>query len=412
MQSTDVAIVGAGQAGLAMSACLSRHGIDHVLFERGAVAERWKSTTWDTLTMLTPNWMNVLPHGPSAGVPADGFMSRHQLVRYLEDYARVSRAPVLATTEVLSVSADGAGYRVLTSADEWRVRAVVIATGQCDRPALPARARVAGKIFSLHSSQYRRNADLPDGGVLVVGASSSGVQIADELHDAGREVVLAVGRHTSLPRRYRGQDIFVWLARMGILSQRSSEVPDLSAAKRQPSLQLAGRTGGSDVGLAALQRKGIRLAGRFAGCDSGSAIFADDLAETVAAATVKRNRLLQSIDAFASSAGETGRWKHAVSDPQTGEAPRTLSFAGENIRTIVWATGFRRSFPWLHLNVLTPDGEIDHRDGVTRIPGIYALGFRFLRKRDSNFIGGVGTDAVALSHHVAGYLRQAGREAA
>ena len=183
MQSIDVAIVGAGQAGLAMSACLSRLGIDHVLFERGTIAERWKSTTWDSLTMLTPNWMNVLPHGAAAGVAADGFMSRRELVRYLEAYACANGAPVLAGTEVLSVSADGSGYRVLTSAGEWTARALVIATGQCDRPALPALARAGGSSFSLHSSQYRRECDLPAGGVLVVGASSSGVQIADELRE-------------------------------------------------------------------------------------------------------------------------------------------------------------------------------------------------------------------------------------
>lgn len=412
MQSTDVAIVGAGQAGLAMSACLSRLGIDHVLFERGTVAERWKSTTWDSLTMLTPNWMNVLPHGPAACEHADGFMSRHQLVRYLEAYARENDAPVVTGTEVLSLSADGSSYRLLTGAGAWSASAVVIATGQCDRPALPAHARAEAGVHSLHSSGYRREGDLPAGGVLVVGASSSGVQIAAELRDAGRDVVLSVGRHTSLPRRYRGHDIFVWLERLGILSQRSSEVPDLAAAMRQPSLQLAGRPNGADVGLGTLQRKGIRLAGRLAGFGSGGAVFADDLADTVSVAAVKRSRLLRSIDALADPAGTAGVWQRTPSGPDTAKALRTLSFARENVGTIVWATGFRRSFPWLHVPVLTAEGEIDHRDGVTSVPGVYALGYRFLRKRDSNFIGGVGTDAVALSHHVAGYLRQRSRQAA
>ena len=411
MQTTDVAIVGAGQAGLAMSACLSRLGIDHVLFERGTIAERWKSTSWDSLTMLTPNWMNVLPYGTAAGVASDGFMSQRELVRYLEAYACANQAPVLAGTEVISVSAAGSGYRVLTSAGEWTARALVIATGQCDRPALPASARLGGS-FSLHSSQYRRESDLPAGGVLVVGASSSGVQIAEELRAAGRDVVLSVGRHTSLPRRYRGLDIFVWLARMGVLSQRASEVPDLRAALRQPSLQLAGRPDGADVGLAALQQRGVRLAGRLAGCSGSRVAFADDLAESVAAAASKRIRLLRSIDAFdGSEDGAEGRHRPAC-DPDTASAPASLSLAREGIGTIVWATGFRRSFPWLQLPVLAADGEIDHREGVTSLPGVYALGYRFLRKRDSNFIGGVGSDAVALSHHVAGFLRQTRRQAA
>ena len=412
MQSIEVAIVGAGQAGLAMSACLSKLGIEHVLFERGAIAERWKTTAWDSLTMLTPNWMNVLPYGAPAGDAPDGFMSRSRFVRYLEAYARENGAPVVAGANVLSVSADGRCYRVLTSAGEMLARALVIATGQCDRPALPAQARLAGGPYSLHSSQYRRERDLPAGGVLVVGASSSGVQIADELRDAGRDVVLSVGRHTSLPRRYRGQDIFVWLARMGILSQGASEVPDLPAALRQPSLQLAGRREGADVGLAALQQKGVRLAGRLAGCSEAEAAFAGDLAETVAAAASRRTRLLRSIDAFAGSADAAAGRRCADSDPDTASAPGSLAFAREGIRTIVWATGFHRSFPWLHLPVLTAAGEIEHRDGITSLPGVYALGYRFLRKRDSNFIGGVGTDAVALSHHVAGFLRQARRQAA
>ena len=412
MQSTDVAIVGAGQAGLAMSACLSRLGIDHLLFERGTIAERWKSTTWDSLAMLTPNWMNALPHGPAAGGAADGFMSRDQLVRYLEDYASQNEAPVLAGTEVLSVTSAGGSYRVLTSRGEWTARALVIATGQCDLPALPAPARAAGGFFSLHSSQYRREVELPAGGVLVVGGSSSGVQIADELIRAGRDVVLSVGRHTSLPRRYRGQDIFVWLARMGILSQRSSEVPDLAAAMRQPSLQLAGRPAGGDVDLATLQRKGVRLAGRLSDCGEGNVVFADDLGETVAAAALKRKRLLASIDAFIDPAAEAPACPKDAPEPECSGALKSLSLARENIGTVIWATGYRRHFPWLHLPVLTAEGEIRHRDGITAAAGVYALGYRLLRKRDSNFIGGVGTDAVALSNHVAGYLRHTGRKAA
>ncbi len=412
MQSTDVAIIGAGQAGLALSACLSRLGIDHILFERGTIAQRWKSTTWDSLTTLTPNWMNVLPHGPVVAGDADGFCSKHALVQYLEDYARINGAPVQAGTEVLSVRAGGPGYHLRTARGAWAARSLVIATGQCDRPALPAMARSAGSACKLHSSEYRRADDLPAGGVLVVGASSSGVQIADELCRSGRSVTLAVGKHTSVPRRYRGEDIFVWLARMGMLSQRWFEVPDLTAALRQPSLQLSGRIEDADVGLAALQSKGVRLTGRLIDIDGDTAIFADDLAVSVAAATEKRLRLLQSIDAFASSPDDAHTRQQALQAPQADKASGSIGLAGEGIRTIVWATGFCRSFPWLHLPVLTASGEIDQRDGVTSAPGVYALGYRFLRKRDSNFIGGVGTDAIALSDHIAGFLRQSHRQAA
>lgn len=413
MLHVDVAIVGAGQAGLAMSRCLSSRGIDHVIFERGEIAWRWKNTTWDSLRLLTPNWMNVLPSLPYDGNDPDGFMTGRQYVRLLEDYAGRIQAPIFENTEVISVIPAAQGYRIATARGTWNARALVIATGHCDIPVMPSAASALGAgVLSVHSSQYRRPGDLPDGNALVVGASSSGVQIARELRRSGRQVILSVGKHTRLPRTWRGQDIFWWLDRMGILRQKTSEVADLQAAIRQPSLQLVGAPDRSDINLACLQAQGVRLAGRLHAVRGDEIAFSRDLAATIAAADAKQDRLLGEIDRYAGfSTGPESGWPERITIAPDSD-PQRISLKGEGITTIIWATGFTRSFPWLKLPVLSGSGEIENRGGATAMPGVYALGFRFLRKRDSNFIVGAGTDAMAVSRHLAGYLDRTALRAA
>lgn len=413
MLHVDVAIVGAGQAGLAMSRCLSSRGIDHVIFERGEIAWRWKYTTWDSLRLLTPNWMNVLPSLPYDGNDPDGFMTGRQYVRLLEDYAGRIQAPIFENTEVISVIPAAQGYRIATARGTWNARALVIATGHCDIPVMPSAASALGAgVLSVHSSQYRRPGDLPDGNALVVGASSSGVQIARELRRSGRQVILSVGKHTRLPRTWRGQDIFWWLDRMGILRQKTSEVADLQAAIRQPSLQLVGAPDRSDINLACLQAQGVRLAGRLHAVRGDEIAFSRDLAATIAAADAKQDRLLGEIDRYAGfSTGPESGWPERITIAPDSD-PQRISLKGEGITTIIWATGFTRSFPWLKLPVLSGSGEIENRGGATAMPGVYALGFRFLRKRDSNFIVGAGTDAMAVSRHLAGYLDRTALRAA
>jgi putative flavoprotein involved in K+ transport len=388
-------------------------GIEHVLFERGTVAERWKTTTWDSLRMLTPNWMNGLPWQPYDGADPHGFMTRDEVIAFLERYARRFAAPVFCRTNVVAVDAFSGRYRVVTTSGVWRARAVVIATGHCDLAFVPpAAGDLASSITSLHSSQYRAPDALPEGGVLVVGASSSGVQIADELRRAGREVVLSVGRHTRLPRSWRGHDIFWWLTRLGKQSERTRDIIDLAAAMRQPSLQLVGRPDHGNIDLASLQAIGVQLAGRLRHVDGDRLTFADDLDVTVAKADAKLLRILNEIDRFAS--GDVGESRPSIAMIDVGaQAPVTeLALQSRGIRTIIWATGFRRAYPWLRLPVVTGDGEIDHRDGITAMPGVCALGFRLLRKRDSNFLGGVGTDAWEIGSHLARYLGLGERSAA
>ena len=414
MHATDVAVIGAGQAGLAMSTCLSSLGLDHVVFERGGVGARWQSHAWDSLRLLTPNWLNGLPGSPYRGEDPDGFMPKGDFLKRLRGYALSTSAPVLTYTDVLSIEHDRDAFRVSTSRGRWRARAVVVATGHCDVPFIPAVARFVGtKVLSLHSSQYRSPAAIPDGGVLVVGASAAGVQIAEELQRSGRRVTLAVGQHARAPRTWRGRDIFWWMDLAGMLAERTRDLPNPEAAKRQPTLQLAGRPDRANVDLQSLQALGVTLAGRLAAANGTEIAFADDLPSVVASAHAKLERVLARIDAFAGIGRDHQPFEEITRVELSKPAPQSLAIDADNIQAVVWATGYRRSYPWLRIpGAIGVDGDIAHYDGVTAVPGLYALGFRLLRKRDSHFIGGVGSDAATLAQHISSFLRQSATRAA
>jgi putative flavoprotein involved in K+ transport len=404
MQRINTVIIGGGQAGLAMSRCLSDWKIDHVVLERGRTAERWRSQRWDSLRLLTPNWMSRLPGWSYRGSDPDGYMTAREVVDYLAGFAASLPAPVEEQTTVLAVEAAGDGYRVATDRGSWRCDNLVIATGQCDRPRIPGfAAALPGWLHQLAPADYRRPGDLPDGGVLVVGASASGVQLADELHRSGRPVTLAVGRHTRLPRRYRGRDIMWWLEMIGTLGESADNAYDLDRARRQPSLQLAGRPDHADLDLAVLRRRGVTLVGRTTGADGGTVGVAGDLADTTAAADHKLDRLLDRIDRFVARydlhrlVAEPDRPARFTAD----EGPVRIDLRATGIRSVVWATGYRRSYPWLGLPIVDRDGELRHRGGVTPAPGVYVLGLPFLRRRKSNFIDGVGDDARFLAARIA-----------
>ncbi|BCM18730.1 flavin-containing monooxygenase [Mesorhizobium sp. J8] len=408
MRRADVVIIGAGQAGLALSHCLGQAGIDHAVLERGRIGERWRSQSWRSLRLLTPNWLNALPGSPYKGGDPDGFMSKAAFVESLERYAWHWHAPVETNVEVLAAKRTSDGFALRTGAGDWSARAVVVATGHCDRPVIPFSRETLREPLSIHASDYRSPGELPGGGVLVVGASSSGVQIADELARAGRRVVLSVGKHTRLPRTWRGQDIFFWLCAMGLMAQRLEDLANPEGARSQPSLQLAGRPDRADVDLATLQALGVELTGRVQGASDRAIAFAGDLGQHIAAADAKQTRLLDQIDRFA---GATTPYRpERVALPSA--ASERLSLTDGSIRTIIWATGYARSFGWLEPLALGANGELAHQGGITSVPGLYALGFRFLRKRDSNFIGGVGADAEAIAAEISRHLDRNGRKAA
>jgi putative flavoprotein involved in K+ transport len=299
-----------------------------------------------------------------------------------------------------------------TSRGAWDARAVVVATGHCDVPAVPGMARcLSPSIHQLTPSDYRNPDMLPAGGVLVVGASATGVQLADEIRRSGRPVALSVGRHTRLPRRYRGRDIWWWLERTGVLDERAADVSDLRRARGQPSFQLVGRPDGGIIDLGTLRDAGVRLLGRAVGAEGSVLRLRDDLAETAAAAQRALERLLARIDAVADTDGAEPE-HGAARALDVGSSPAALDLEAEGIRTVIWATGFGRNYAWLKVPVLDAAGEIVHAGGVTPSPGLFVLGLRFLRRRRSNFIDGVGLDAAELAGEVLDHLAQPGRIAA
>ena len=403
MPTTDTIVIGAGQAGLAASRCLTDRGVDHVVLERGRVAERWRSERWDSLRLLTPNWMSSLPGWSYTGPDPHGYMTGPEVTAYLQDYADASAAPVHEDSAVQRLGGSGDGFEVVTASATWRSGNVVIATGWSDLPAIPAMAnRLDPAVTQIAPSTYRNPGSLPAGAVLVVGASATGVQLADELAHADRQVVLAVGSHTRLPRRYRGMDIFWWLERIGSLDRTIDEMPDPVAARHEPSLQLVGRPDQRNLDLATLAGDGVQLAGRLTGIDGHRADFGGDLLRTIAIAEVRMRRVLADIDDHIDATGLTAE----VLDPEpqpvvvVDDHIDSLDLDRRGITSVIWATGHRRTYPWLHLPVLDTAGEIRQHRGITPIPGLYVLGQRFQHSRSSNFITGVGRDASFVADHL------------
>ena len=402
MKRISTIIIGAGQAGLAASRCLSERSVPHVVIERGEIANAWRHDRWDSLRLLTPNWQSRLPGFAYSGPNPDGFMTMPEITDYLCDYATASAVPVEARTTVLSVTAEGGGYRVSTDRGDWRCDNLIVATGACNIATVPAvAAGLPDTILQLTPFQYRNPGQLPDGGVLIVGASATGVQLADEIRAAGHDVTLAAGEHIRMPRHYRGLDIQWWMEHAGIHAVTVDEVDDAERARRVPSLQLAGSSERQFLDLNALQRAGVEIVGRFVGISDGIAQFSGSLANHCAMSDLKMNRLLAALDQW----GE-----HQVlcelPPPERFEptacpaAPRlTCDLSRGRFATVIWATGFRPDHSWLHLPVFDAKGRLNHRGGHIA-PGLYALGLPFMRRRNSALIDGVGEDAEWLADHI------------
>jgi putative flavoprotein involved in K+ transport len=409
MKSAEAIVIGGGQAGLAMSRALKDRGIGHVVLERGRIAERWRSNTWASLRMLTPRWMSRLPGWSYSGPDPNGFMSRDEVVDYLDAYASSFHAPVEAGVSVTSVARNGTGYRVASTRGDWWAPNVVLATGHCDLPEVPSfAAGLDRRIVQIVPSRYRRAELLREGGVLIVGASATGVQLAAEIQATGRPVTLAASRHTRLPRRYRGHDIMAWFDATGVLNQNVDQVPNPASSRRAPSLQLIGSDDHRTIDLGVLQEMGVRLAGRAIAAEGGRVRFSNDLDAYVAMSERRLAQQLAAIDAHIRARGLDGALPAAEPMPavRVPEAPAELNLVAEGIRTVIWATGFRRSYPWLQVPVLDPHGEIRQRNGVTPAPGLYVLGQFFQTRRNSSFIDGVGVDARAIARHMERQFRR------
>ena len=415
MRTTTV-VVGAGQGGLAMSHCLTERSIDHVLLERSEAASAWRGQRWDSLRLLTPNWQCRLPGRPYGGDDRDGFMSSSEVADFIASYATEISAPVQSGAPVTSVSRSNGGYRVTTDQDEWLCETVVLASGAFNKAHVPTLAEaVPSSVVMVTPLEYRNPHDLPDGGVLVVGASATGVQLAHEIQLSGRPVTLAVGEHVRGPRVYRGRDIHWWMDVAGVLDERYDEVDDIVRARRVPSMQLAGTDERADFDLNALIGIGVRIVGRLAGLRDGVALFSGSLRNKCELADLKLGRLLNTIDEWATTNG----WDDAVPPPHRFEPSvvpspplLTLDLSRGEIKTIVWASGFRPDYSWLDVDVLDAKGLVRHDGGVVvDSPGMYLIGTPFLRRRKSSFIDGACDDAQDLIVELASFLdRAAGRD--
>jgi putative flavoprotein involved in K+ transport len=402
-------VIGAGHAGLAASRFLTDRSIDHVVLERGDVANSWRRERWDSLRLLTPNWQSRLPGHRYNGPDPDGYMTMSEVIAFISEFASVSRAPVRTNTNVLSLRREGDRYHVATSAGDFRCRSVVIASGACNVPSVPPiRDAAPAAIQHYTPFTYRSPANLPEGGVLVVGPSATGVQLAAEIHRSGRPVTLSVGEHVRLPRTYRGRDVLWWMESSGVWDQKHDQIDDLTRARRLPSPQLVGTPERTTLDLNMLSAMGVRLVGRLAAIRDGRALFSGGLRNLFALADLKMERLLDTFDEWARTNGQGAEAGHPERFEPTRvpqSSPLQIDLRSGEIRSILWATGFRPDYRWLHVPVLDEKGYLQHDGGVIRSsPGMYALGLPVLRRRKSSFIHGVESDARDLIEELSGFL--------
>jgi len=409
MMQTTAVVIGAGHAGLAMSRRLTERSIDHVVLERGEVANSWRTQRWPSLRLLTPNWQTRLPGQRYAGDDPDGYMAVADVVTTITGYARQIGAPVRTATTVHAVRAAPQGFEIQAADEVLCARTVVLATGAANLAATPRVADdVPAPVSSLTPLAYRDPSQLPDGGVLVVGASATGVQLAGEIHRSGHPVTLAVGEHVRLPRTYRGRDIFWWLEATGLLAERYDQIDDLTRARHLPSPQLTGTHEAAMTDLNSLTAQGVRIVGRLGRIIDGLAQFSGSLPNVCALADLKMNRFLNRADEWATTSGLDGelppphRFAPTYVDPRT---PLELDLTSGEITTVLWATGFRPDHTWLDIPVCDRTGRIRHDGGVViDAPGLYVLGLPVLRTRASTYIHGAVTDSQAVASHLHTHL--------
>ena len=408
MRTITTVIIGAGHAGLAMSRCLAERSIDHVVIERGEVANTWRTERWDSLRLLTPNWQRRLPGFGDAGDDPDGFATMAETVDFIDRYAQRIAAPIETGTNVASVRRTETGYLAVTDGKDWHCKTLVIATGACNLPSVPRLANaMPGTIDTVIPQRYRNPDQLRNGGVLIVGAAASGVQLAHEIQRSGHQVVLSVGEHIRAPRTYRGRDIQWWMDAAGVLDQHYQGIDDIDRARRVPSLQLVGSPERATIDLNALQAIGVKVAGRLVGVNETKVQFSGSLRNHCALSDLKLGRLLDTIDEWATMNGLDGEVAepHRLPPTQVDENPMlTLDLASSGIRTVLWATGYKPDYSWLQVPVFDRKGGLRHDGGVVDAPGLYVLGLQFLRRRKSALLDGAGDDAAALSDHLAAFL--------
>ncbi len=409
IEKTDTLVVGAGQAGIAMSEHLSALGIPHLVLERQRIAERWRSERWDSLVCNGPAWHDVFP-GLAFDADPDAFVTKEQVADYFEAYVRKIQAPVRTDVTVHKVvrNLGRPGFTAETSAGVIEARHVVAATGPFQRPLIPAIAPRIPGLNQIHSVQYRNPGALPAGAVLMVGSGSSGVQIAAELREAGRDVYLSVGPHDRPPRRYRQRDFCWWL---GVLGEWDAQT--MKPGMEHVTIAVSGAHGGHTIDFRQLGHLGIQLVGRTRAFDQGVAVFESDLAANIAAGDANYLALLDAADAYAERNGldlpEEPEARQFPVDPACVTQPlRQLDLQQAGVTTIIWATGFAVDYGWLQVDTFDAQGKPLHQRGISREPGVYFIGLPWLSRRGSSFIWGVWHDAKFVADHIGTQRKYAG----
>jgi putative flavoprotein involved in K+ transport len=404
-------VIGAGHAGLAASWFLTRRSIDHLVLERGEVANSWRRERWDSLRLLTPNAQSRLPGFPYQGSDPGGYMTMREVIDVISRFASHARAPVRTGTEVTSVTRTGDGYRLATASGEVVCRCLVIASGACNRPSVPPlRQTLPAALHQVTALDYRGPDRLPERGVLVVGASATGVQLADEIRRSGRPVTLSVGEHVRLPRTYRGRDVLWWMEASGVWDQRYDEIEDVTRARGLPSPQLVGTPERVTLDLNALAAAGVELVGRLAAVRDGCALFSGGLRNLFSLADLKMDRLLDTFDEWAAARRVDAGAPERFAPTRVPDASRLrIDLRRGEFGAVVWATGFRPDYGWLQVPVVDEKGHLRHDGGVVDSPGLYALGLPVLRRRKSTFIHGIEDDARDIVEHLEAYLARGRR---
>lgn len=400
MESTDTLVIGGGQAGIATSAHLQGHGVPHLVLERARIAERWRSERWDSLVANGPAWHDRFPAAEFEGIDPDAFPPKEAVADYFERFARDRALPIRTGVEVTKLERSSEGFHATTAAGVIAARNVVVATGPFQKPIIPTVVNDPA-IAQLHSSAYRNPGALPDGAVLVVGAGSSGAQIAEELARAGRRVFLSIGPHDRPPRRYRGKDFVWWLGKLGKWDMKAP-----TPGTEHVTIAVSGAYGGHTMDFRRLATLGITLLGRAGEWRNGALQFADDLARNIAEGDRNYLSVLDEADAYAAAHGldlpeEPQAREFLPLPPEVADPILHLDLSGAGIGTIIWATGFRPDFGWIDLDIFQPDGRPRHREGVTEVPGLYFVGLPWLSCRGSAFIWGAWRDAERLAGLIA-----------
>jgi putative flavoprotein involved in K+ transport len=399
-ESVDIAVIGAGQAGLAISWYLSQAGVEHVVLESARVAETWRSRRWDSFRLITPNWAVRLPGAPYVGPHPDGFMSRTELIAFFESWTLSFNAPVQEDSHVSVLEADSAGrFELSLPSGKLRARAVVVASGGYQRAHRPAGAEAMPKaLYQVLAEDYRKPDGLPPGNVLIIGSGQTGCQLAEELHGAGRRVFLACGRCPWMPRRLDGRDIVWWAIESGFMDRTPDALPS-PAARLVGNPQTTGHDGGHDLHFRTLHAMGVELLGRYVGAEGSKLHFADDLGASVDFGDARWADLRGLIDAYCART-KTPKQAYEIPAPMRIKTRTELDVVRHGIGTVIWTSGYRPDYGWVRFPVFDDMGFPIQTDGCTRVPGLYFVGVHWMRKNKSAILYGVGEDAEIVARHI------------